>query len=884
MSSSEALTILVGSCGPATAVRDALRDWSAEGLLDDFAWVTEESARAADPLGVLVSGGAAQGVRVQELLARRASRLVRIVSLQNLADCSERDTAAPAQHLVHVVHAAGGAAQLVRMRLFLILPGQPLSEPRPVEGWHNIVLSPEDAQSPDSPKMSLPSTMSVVEFGAWAAPSVAALTGMYAGLTGSPFDRVDPLPGRQVRAARAFYRRLDGTALENVLRAQVLTLGESYPQVRDGSQESQYIEDAGVELATSAMAQALWSRHQHLLKGVRVPAHTAKVEPIGPMRALAMFFSFLLSALKNAPVAWWSAAVAGTKAKLASGVQAVVFGDGSSRYRVAIRGMAADDPVTLEERLAQIRSMEQAIASVPHEHEVHVDLTVVWQEWIAGAHTLMDGGERVPAMPPVQIGTRRGVLKQASQCVPDSSCAFTQIPGALASAVGVRAVSPADTLTAHQLWERLDQLGTDPQLGVEADQAKRALQTWASRHGRTYAAQCAGPLASAFRELSAEIDHLRDVLRRASSTDPADDATRQAQVRMARTLRWLLSGLLVVLGLLVVGGVTDVLGWVLVTVVGLLSVGSWLVSSFMVFVRGQRGLFRLLHEREKAVSESGAAQRNLVQAIRDAGRVGDAYGLFLQWSRVLGAFLANPLGERQADAHAGSMLDGALPLAARLGVAQSDDTSLTQVAHQLRTSVFAPGWLDPAWRDCLRSAGPQLGPAAAAELSQPEDLYRQRAVEEDHLLRDWADVLEREGVRSQAGDRMWVDRVLPHADAESLVTLVAQPDGTRTTLGEFMHAAQGAEAAEGAPGPQGARRTAAVGRPRLFSDLAFSEVARVDGKHAVVEAWSQVAEAGLGRRAVLVELSAGVRPGELVGADESRGSRWSPGTDKGEHF
>lgn len=856
MSCSDALTILVGSSGPAVALHDALRDWSAEGLLNVFVWVTAESAMTADPVGLLVDNGAEEGVGVSEVLARRQPRVVRVVSL-NMADGSDRNTTEPTKRLASLVRAAGGDVKLVTMRLFLVDPARTCQEPRPVEGWHNVLLSPEDAQSPTSLKMSLPSTTTVTDFGAWAAPSVAALTGLYAGLATSPFDLAAPLPGIQVRVARAFFRRLDATAVENDLRAQVLSLGGNYPEVRDGSQESQYIEDSGVELATSTMAKALWSQHQHLLKGARVKATAAPVQSIGPLRALKMFFSFLLSAVKNAPVAWWQSVVAGTKAKLASGVQNAVFGDSDSQYRVAVTGMAEGASLTLRERLAAIRSMERAVASEFREQVVHADLSELWKDYVAGALTLLDGGQRQQAMPPVQIGAQRGVLAWASQCVPDQSHAFTTIPGALASAGTIRVVPPADTMTAHQLWEHLDRLSTDPLLGVEAELTKRELDIWASKNQQTYVAQCAGVPAASFLELTGEIEQLHDLLERASSLADPDKDSKQILVRTTKLLRWLLIGLGVVLVLLVVCGVFAVLGWLLVSVLSLVSLVGWLGSSLLVFLHGQRDLFQWLVRRENAVSQCDAAQRNLVEAIRDARRVGDIYRLFLHWSRVLGAFLADPLGEGAADAHSASVLASRLPLAVGLGVAHSDVNSLAQAAQELRAWLFTPGWLDEVWEACVGAAGAQLGPGAAAALAHPEEIYRERAVEGSHLVGDWADVLERDGVRSQAGDRMWKEQALEHTDLESLATSISEPDGTRTTFAKFM---DGAQIPQDVPG-----------RPRLFADTAFSADARVYGKHAVAETWQRVVHLDVGRGAVLVEMSAGVRPSELVGRSTTSG-------------
>jgi len=861
MPSSDALTFLVGSSGPAAALHDALRDWSAEGFLNDFVWVSAEAPITADLVGLLVDHGVAEGVGVQEVLAGRQPPVVRVVSL-NTADGSDLDTAESAKKLASLVYTAGGGVRLVKIRVFLVDPRRQSQEPTPIEGWHNVLLSPEDAQSPTSLKMSLPSRMSVAEFGAWAAPSIAAVTGLYAGLATSPFDEATPLPGFQVRAVRAFYRRLDATALVNDLRAQVLSLGENYPKVRDGNQESQYIEDSGLELATSTMAKALWSRHQHVLKGARVTVPEGETEPIGVRRALVMFFSFLWSALRGAPVAWWGSMVGKTKAKLALAVQDLVFGDSDSAYHVVITGMAHGAPLDLTERLAHLRSMEQGLASLPQEQVVHSDLSQVWQDYVGGALTLMDGGQRQPSMPPVQIGTQRGVLRRSSLCIPDHPHAFTEIPGALSSVVRVRAVAPADTFAAHRLWEHLDRLSSDPHFGVEAEQTKQALQKWASQNQRTYVAQCAGPLAAALVELTREIAGLREVLERASSSPAADNATKQHLVRMAKRLRWLLFGFAGLVVLLVVGGIAAILGWVLVSVLCLIALGAWLGSSLAVFLLGQRALFRWLAERRKAVTQADAAQRNLVQAIRDASRVGDAYCLFLQWSRVLGTFLVDPLGEKSPDAHVASGFSSRLPLAVRLGVARTNDTSLAQAARDLRARIFDPGWLDGAWTDCLGAVGAQLGPAAV--FASPEEIYCERAVEESHMITDWADALEVDGVRSHAGERVWKHQTA-ETDFGSLATYVSEPDLSKgrgavigdevspsLTLTEFM---QGAELPVDVPG-----------RPRLFAGTAFSEDARVEARHAVGQVWNRAVNDEHGRGAVLVEMSAGVRPSELGGS------------------
>ena len=863
------LTVIVGPTGPLVGVRAVLHDWTSAGLLTDGSWVwADASASAAGKADVLLADGGFRAENLRVLIARVNPVIVRVLALQPLFEDEPDDSAvtAGAARIANLVSESAPGARVVRAHLF-ITRGSARRTPPVVAGWHNILLSPEDSYGPGDAAYALPVSDGPKEIGMYAAPAVAAFGGLHSGIATSPLDDVVVLPGGQVRVARTFVNRIDASAVEAQLRRQVLSMEDGLPLVDPMGRETTYVED--VRAASLAMAGNVWRRHQGLLMGPRVKQQHEKPRDIGALDALKMLFGFLVAAIKNAPMQWWRSTVSRARTTLAVGVSDFVYGgDENSAYRVVVQGVGPNGlPSDWEDTLDAIVQFEVAVGGVQgttaqREHE---SLAVLWQDAVAGALTLIDGAPRHDYLPPIAVGACRGILQRGANCVPPASAAFTGFPGQLASLLPHQRIEPTDYLAVEATEASLKVLARDPEIGPLAAETLEDLQKWRVRVGQTYGFQTREVLGRHFNQRRLEIAHYVAILEAAANDSPADEQTRRVQARLARRLRWLSVGF--ALTLITLGVVTglQIIGWMLGLGLLAVTVLSWFVSALVVFARGQRELFQRMNQRALAVSMTAAAQANLVQALRDARRLGDAYALSAHWMRVLGVFCAQPLGEVERSVGGVTRLHGEMPLSMGLGVAVTEDLAVMRAAQQLRGRIFRSGWASEAWQACLEAAPVQLGVDGVALLADPSALYHQRRTHEDRLLGLWVDRLEAEGLRSRAAEEKWQLTLhelrggvgTAEVDLVTHVEFGFGPRIRRVTPGEIIADFQHPEAA--------------VGRPDLFTPEPFSSTALVRGSHTVRENWTQSSRAGLGLVAVLVQSSEGVQATDLVGHQVTSG-------------
>lgn len=848
-----AVTVFLAAGGPADGVLDVLCDLSAVGLLEPFLWVPA-AERPGDELAALrVAAGRRTGTTVAAALSGARVERVRLAVVVPVLTGAPGVSVAAEQVLVAAVESVVGNAELVRLRCLLTRPGAGVGAGAVArEGWHNLLVVPEDADGPGRGLLVLPAAADAVELGRHAAPALAALTGLWSGVPEAPLDAEAVLPGETVRAVRTFFRRLDAVRVEEDLRAALLAMDHGLPVPRQHGAPVVQVADVG--LATSGMADALWTKHAAVLRGPRESVPAEVTTPLGAGAALRMLFGFLGAALRNAPGRWYSATVNRVSSSVAGAVHGAVFGSAPASYTVVVNGVTPKGlPVGWRDIGTATDELSQVLATPgePRAHEAQADLGPLWQDFVAGALTLADAGERVDVMPPVLVGGSRGVVGTAADCAPAHEDRFAQVPGPVAAAVQLTEVSASDVLGTNVLQRRLEQAQSDQAVGMDAGRTLQALGAWRAQHQRSYTVQVGTTLGRALLGTAGEIQGLLARIRDAATAGDDDPAAAARQRRIALLMQVFTATFVVVLAVL---GVLLGLGALGIGLVAVLAAGAlllWLLGLGITFVRGQRELFRELARRRTAVSEAEVARVNLRHALRDAARLHDAYAQYLSWSSVLGSVLRAPFGPPAPRTPAAPRIGSGLPRAARVGVAVPDGQTLAATTAVLRGEVFRVGWLTRAWESTLAEAGARLGHEAYEVAQTPRLLYGRPGEGTRSELTDWAALLRRDGVGTRGGDELWAHtlaqlaRTQPRLAADLLSGIeVAGPTGTtRVDLAEFLAGVDGVSV------PAGAQR---------FDSAVFAPDAVASGRLGVVASRVSASQHGLSRLAVTTQLGDGL--------------------------
>ena len=840
------LVLVISAPGRCSEVVSALRDWVGAGYAQPFARLVVDPETVVDPFDLevtLVGGGAGrQDVTAwwQELVGSMPSDgTVRLVHLDDLAAPSGL-TLSP---LADALESSGITHECVRLHLWPDRQHQPQTS----FGWRDLVLSAEDSAQPGAGIIDILPTRG--HAGAiYYAPAVAALAGLVVGQEDTPTAGLNQADQRAV-GARAFIRHLDADELELELAARVQAVADDLPLPRQDSSSATTV--TSVSLATSEAAQSWWQRHRERLRGPRQSLPTVVSSEMGVIAALKLFFSFMAKALVGAPGAWARHIAYTTKARIADGVAATVFGEGSG-IDVVVGGVSSGRSRLFE----SITSAEKSLAQLPDlapEHQVHFEEGPMYRDLVECSLTLADAGVRSAGNRPVEIGGQRAIIRTPGLIAPAPQAQFSLRDRGVAHLVGADAVPATDMVEARAVQRRLEREERSPQSGLAAGNARSALESWTAEQRGTFTGAAMGLLADHLEHLLAEVARNHRVLVDALGQQGLDGLEDVERGVRRRVTIWLLLGLLALIVVAVLVG----LG-VLVMVVGALIAGLSIVSSlagaFMSFYRGMHEVFQIKHRHELAVAQAPAAQANFVQAIRDAKRSADAYTVALRWSGLVGHFLSDPLPAGHEDRLTRGAIVSRLPQSVRLGRPVSTPERMAEVTSRLRQLTYTTGWLQGPWEAFARSGLAAVGESVGYDASI-DDLYRQRAIPEHTALDSWTAELAA-GLTHDGAREQWVT---------TRQALVDSPD----LLDRLIDRVE-------IPRPGDPSRAVVVESPSSFRSLlerpdvgnlaerVMSERAVFAGANRVDRAWTEDRRAGLSQTLILIQCSAPIEAGQFV--------------------
>ncbi|BCI88510.1 hypothetical protein NIIDMKKI_37160 [Mycobacterium kansasii] len=386
------------------------------------------SGTASSLPATLVTDGQMSPVVLQQILtARRYDRVRLAVLVPAEAPLEARIPLAVELQVEQVVRSSAIGAPITLLRL-LYTAGAAATVPADpslvLEGWHNLLVAPEDPSGPELAAATLDRLTDPLLVARYVAPVVAGVTGLWADIDRTPFDAAAILPGLTIRAVRAFYRQLDSADVEERLRAQLFDSTGRLPLPRADRVPVVFIDD--VATATQSMARALWTKHRDVLRGPRLSVGGEGAQRISMGIALRMFLSFMGSALWRAPSAWIASALGSVSSVVATTVQNAVFGRSGSAYDV----VAGAEPASWQDLGRSADTLGDALAEpAGGKHLAHQDLSRLWTDFVSVALTLADGGRRSTNLEPVRVGAAVGVVRNCSDVVPSAADRFAAIPG-----------------------------------------------------------------------------------------------------------------------------------------------------------------------------------------------------------------------------------------------------------------------------------------------------------------------------------------------------------------------------------------------------------------------------------------------------------------------
>lgn len=780
-----ARAILLGGRGAAEGLRDALLDYTAAGLLEEFVWVPLSQA-GPDPRCLVVARGGVRTARLVDVVADGLAEPARFASISALLPRSEVPSAAAVNAVARLLPLGVASRYRVLVTGSDGVPSDADGADVAVGGWHNVLLSPEDSDTPGAGQVLLGGDPSPAEVGRVLAPRLAALLGLWVGQDVAPLDDEQPSPGPQLRFFRSFTRFLDGEDLERELRTAVLPAPGRLSLPMIGGHPAQEVPDP--RAAATDMAERIWKRHGRVLEGRRSDVRPPRPEQRSWQRSLSLFLSFVWAALRNAPGAWLGTVKARMASSAAGALHDVVYGAGSA-YTVVVAGRLPDGrPAQWEELADAVGSLSAALTTSGHlpQQPAPDALGDLWRDFANGALTLGDAGRRDAALPPVTVGSSLGIVADPGAIVPDPQDEFPLASGSIEARLGFGAVPAADVLAARRLRSDLEQLETTD-VAIEAAQVRARLEAWFPRRASAFSTAFAKPLVQRLTAVTDEIRGLLAALARLSGAAAVGlDETRH-QTRLGRQV--LLAGgiglALTVLGHVLVDRFVESAWAPWAVVVALLL--STVATMLAMFAAGQAELFRALNALESAQSDLERTRADLGLAITHHRQLVSAYRQFRSWSVVLGEVLARPFGSSQEEERPGTSAVEGLPRSVRRGTAGGSAATVGDVSVDLRRRHLQQGWLTGSLAAVQDDGVAHLGPEAQHLRGTVEPMFTASGLA---YLEPWTALVRRDGVGRSPAARLWADvqEEFGTSPARSRDVIVETVDdhGRRETLTSFL--------------------------------------------------------------------------------------------------
>lgn len=718
--------IIFGHGATADDIRSRLSDLRAVGLLQDFLWIDYAHPTSSAVVRSFTEEGTARLSTLDEAL-RSFTGDVLLATI----DPMDADQPQDVDKLTAWVSAVDQRLiQASNLRVRLLLSALPVEnvDIMPLQGWSNLVLSPEEGGTPASSRIRpIKRTKDGFELAQFAAPAVASIFGLWRGMPEPAVldpdtHRVIETGDRQrFRLVRAFHRTIDASDIEDKVKKAVFdpTQRLPQPQVNNISRAVHY---ANPEQLTDQCAQMFIDQEISPLVSAPTAYEELQSHKVSGWAALKDNLRLYWSTVIGKPQDWVEGQRGAINKNAATFLQKMLYGENSSVEVVLAGHSGKGSGATSVDELRQ--ASEHALRVAKEQHfslGQEPQLSRTWEAYHDFALGLVDGSWR-DSIDVQGLRNNQGnmyIVQYGGQSVQDVSASFEGFHPLMTSTLGYThesqaTVAPFDPVGAERFAADIEY--TSQQTRNEAvSRKKHEFASWRAKNSTTFAWKvgqglwdAVGHAQQKYREAHAKARELQEL---ASSFQARDfNAENKALTRKLRTMWIVLFVVLALMTYMVAGRYNPDLplgeylqwfDWPWYVVGLILAIVLFLVCSWAVFTKAQREIFDYVQRRKLLNRNQEIAAQNLATASAEISRISNAYNQFLSWSALLGRAIYAPFGRKETSSDHLRTPQSGLPENARIAQAVLSRDDAVRMTDEIRSYIYQSEWAHKSLKSLL---------------------------------------------------------------------------------------------------------------------------------------------------------------------------------------
>lgn len=720
------LSVFLGRGLLSQGIRQTIEDFTAAGLLSDLVWVDadvfENSSSLVTELHVDADGTPHVTRRpFNELVSRSGARRMNLGIVNVIDDAQSTLGYAELAPLIRTIDSVCVNFEIHRTNVMITSVNAPLAGELPIlNGYINLMLAPEDSPGPDTSTVAYRYEDLDHTFVLHCTAGIASLFGLWEGSISAPVTALEPAKGGSFRLVRAFYRHIDGQAVQSRLKDLILdTEKNPLPKLKDpGGRElsAQYTENS--EVFAEKAAAELFEEFGDTLELKKEDSRVRNTRVISSGQALKEFLGQWWRNMLKTP----SRAFKDYRLEFTSmtddAIQAGIYGTTDTAVRVGnYSGELGRNSLERNRRTSQMDI----------DLKTAVDLGKMWRSYGNMAKSLVDAEARAigngenPVRRPQAVNSgasdRVSVARSAEEVVPGPTAHYgANLPVEIKVRVDGGEVAPYDVMGVEEFEQRLANHSDSGQRGIGTVIGE--FKQWQSQNSKSYAYFVGEGLRNRMHQQKVEEQRLNNKIAELKG-NPAKNLKLGAAPSVFRWLGYVTFWS----GVLFAGlwgfinyrhePATELVPWVL----NLNNADSstkwwffgvwfliWLICWIAQIATYTQQTIRVKEYRTIKDAELKTAEANLEITKQTLHRLNVAYQQFLSTSKIIGVLLEQPFGRISRSQEDPLILKNSVPDSVVFAEATPDSLAVEQLARRFRREVFAQGWLDRHVRDGLTRA------------------------------------------------------------------------------------------------------------------------------------------------------------------------------------
>ena len=718
--------IIFGHGATADDIRSRLCDLRAVGLLQDFLWIDYAHPTSGAVVRSFTEEGTARLSTLDDAL-RSFSGDVLLATIDPM-DAEQPQDVDKLTEWVGAVDQRLIQASNLRVRLLLSALPRENVDIAPLQGWSNLVLSPEEGGTPASSRIRpIKRTADGFELAQFAAPAVASIFGLWRGM---PEPAVlDPETHRVIetgdrqrfRLVRAFHRTIDASDIEDKVRKAVFDPSQRLPQPQVNN-ISRAVHYANPEQLTDQCAQMFINQEISPLVSAPTAYEELQSHKVSGWAALKDNLRLYWSTVVGKPQDWVEGQRGAMNKNAATFLQKMLYGQDSSVEVVLAGHSGKGSGATSVDELRQASEHTMRVAREQHfSLGQEPQLSRTWEAYHDYALGLVDGSWR-DSIDTKGLRNNQGnmyIVQYGGQSVQDVSASFEGFHPLMTSTLGYThesqaTVAPFDPVGAERFAADIEY--TSQQTRNEAvSRKKHEFASWRAKNSTTFAWKVGqglwdklGHAQQKYRDAHAKARELQEL---ANSFQARDfNAENKALTRKLRTMWIVLFVVLALMTYMVAGRYNPDLplgeylqwfDWPWYVVGIIVAVLIFLVCSWAVFTKAQREIFDYVQRRKLLNRNQEIAAQNLATASAEISRISNAYNQFLSWSALLGRAIYAPFGRKETSSDHLRTPQSGLPENARIAQAVLNRDDAVRMTDEIRSHIFQTEWAHRSLKSLL---------------------------------------------------------------------------------------------------------------------------------------------------------------------------------------